>query len=130
MFQFKSTKDIFNPSIKIEGFNENWMDSAKLVLPLQKFWDYKKEMTIEDVDLWEVIYESGGWRSVYAAWSPYAEFYLVIDGWNNLTKSPNVETFYGKLAGAKVAKKMKEMNIIFAVNKIWVDEDEMWLFSK
>ena len=38
-------------------------------------------MQIEDVDLWEVIYEQGGSVGVYASYNPFAEFYMIRVGW-------------------------------------------------
>jgi hypothetical protein len=136
---FKSTYNILTKQDENEVFNVNWMDSDKLVLPPNPPWDYSRELTVEDVDIWEVIYEaSGGW-GVYAAWCPHAEFYLIttgidyrndpkiIDGfqyWNR-----NFETFYGPGAQHKVQKRMKELNIPFSINKYWVEDDQLWLYQ-
>lgn len=134
---FKTTYNILVKQDEDELFDENWMDSNKLVLPPQSKWDYKREMQIEDVDIWEVIYESSGGVCVYAAWSPYAEFYLITTGNNNFLRMINNvpygdriwETFYGKNANIHVMKRMKDLNIPFNINKKWVDEDDMWLYS-
>ena len=70
--RFKTTQNIFKDFE--EYFDPNWMDSNSLILPPKKEWDYKRPMQIEDVDLWEVIYEQGGAVGVYASYNPFAEF--------------------------------------------------------
>lgn len=127
---FKSTLNIFKKPWEDEVFNENWMDSDKLVLPPKYDWDYSRELTIEDVDIWEVIYESGGGWGLYASWCPYAEFYMLLTGWNNITKSISVETFYGAGTQEKIQKRIKELNLPIGIKKVYVEESDMWLYNK
>jgi hypothetical protein len=126
---FKSNKDIFFTPWGDEVFNENWMDSNQLILPKTKKWDYERELTIEDVDIWEQIYFESGGTGLYAAWEPYAEFYLITNKlyWN-CCKEP-IETFYGPGAAKKAYKKARELGMPVTENKIWVEEDEMWLYE-
>jgi len=93
MPQFKTTKNIFVDPWNDELFDQNWMNSESVSLPPKKDWDYKREIKIEDVDIWEVIYQQGGGLGLYASWSPYAEFYLITKGLQG------VATFYGKRSG-------------------------------
>jgi hypothetical protein len=125
---FKTTANILLSNG--EYFDENWMDSDKLILPEFKKWDYKKELDIKDVDIWEVIYEAGGNAGIYAAWSPYAEFYMICPGWNLWKGGTGIETYYGKGALQKVRQRAKELDMPLPNNIVWVDEEEMWLFSK
>jgi hypothetical protein len=85
---FRSTQNIFVDHG--EHYDDNWMDSDRIIVPDTKEWSYDRELRLEDVDLWEVIIEFGG-GGVYASWAPYAEFYMV--------KLPpqfgGVKTFYG-----------------------------------
>lgn len=118
---FKSTYNILKRPDEDEVFNPNWMDSNTLILPPKKDWDYKREMVIEDVNIWEVIFEQGGGASVYASWDPYAEFYLII--YQN-----QIETFYGQGAQKRLIKFLKDKNIPFNLNTIWVDNEKMWLY--
>lgn len=121
---FKTTYNLYKDSG--EYFDPNWMDSDTLVLPPSTPWDYKREMTIEDVNIWEMIWESGP-VGVYAAWDPYGEFYLI--------KPPlylhdlGFETYYGKGALKKVKKRMKELGIPVPSTKFWVDPEDMWLYE-
>jgi hypothetical protein len=126
---FKTTKNILTIRWEDELFDPNWMDSDKLVLPPKVDWDYSRELKIEDVDIWEVLYEQGGGLGFYAAWSPYAEFYMITLPLLNVI--PNrIETYYGPLASEKVYNRAKDFNINLVKNKIWVEEEDMWLFKK
>jgi len=121
---FRTTHNIFVDFN--EHFDPNWMDSDKLILPPKRDWDYSREMQIEDVDIWEVIYE-GGW-GVYASWSPYAEFYLLTPPYGR--PDCHLETFYGKNAVNILMKKMKELNIPFSSKLFWVEPEDMWLYTE
>lgn len=135
---FKSTFNILKITDEDELFDPNWMDSDKLFLPPTKKWDYSRELSIEDIDIWEVIYERGGGIGLYAAWSPYAEFYMICLGVdyktgfvknNKFYQDRIIETYYGKGALDMVIKKCKYLNIPVKLNRIWVDEDDMHLYS-
>jgi hypothetical protein len=121
---FKTTKNIFQNPWEDELFDQNWMDSDKLILPLKKSWDYSRELTVEEVDIWEVLYEGGGGFGVYAAWEPYAEFYIIKNDFQG-----QLESFYGKKASEKLYKKCIEMDIPIFLKKVWVDPEDMWLYS-
>lgn len=118
--RFKTTTNIFKDFG--EYFDPNWMSSNKIELPPKKDWDYSRELQIEDVDIWEVIYEQSGGTGVYAAWNPYAEFFMVI-------VRGQVETYYGIGAEKFVQKRMKELGIPFALNQVWVEPDQMYLYQ-
>ena len=124
-----------------EYYDENWMDSDKLVLPKKEPWDYQREMRIEDVDIWEVIAEP--WDiGIYAAWDPHAEFYLVrIDRdykKSNLEWQKNAlegkrnfeyETYYGPGANVAIQKRMDELGIRYLLQSHWVEPEDMWLYT-
>jgi hypothetical protein len=123
---FKTTHNILVDNR--EYFDPNWMDSDKLVLPPKKEWDYQREMQIEDVDIWELIAENGS-VGVYAAWSPYAEFYLVKPPWWVMEKGWGLETYYGKGALKQVKKRMQELGLYIPDIKHWVEPEDMWLYE-
>ena len=50
-------------------------------MPKQIPWDGNRPIRFEDVDLWEVITEMSGPIGVYAAYQPYAEYYIVTRHW-------------------------------------------------
>jgi hypothetical protein len=134
---FKTTKNILDVVDEDELFDPNWFDTPFLQLPPYTTWDYKRELKIEDVDIWEVIYEQGGGVGVYAAWSPRAEFYMILNGYENqftiscgcFKKVRNIETFYGPKADFKVQQKMLELGLPFAKSHVWVDPEDMWLYQ-
>ena len=137
---FRSTYNILTKADEDEVFNENWMDSNKVVVPPKKDWTYDREMQIEDVDIWEILYEAGGGLGVYASWCPYAEFYLITTGgdYRNdgklidgiLYHGRNMETYYGPGAQQKVQKRCAELNIKLRTEQVWVDPDKMWLHQQ
>lgn len=105
------------------------MDSDKLILPPKKEWDYKRSMQIEDVDLWEVIYEQSGSIGVYASWDPYAEFYMIRVGWFLEQQGYGAEVYYGPGSMQKVINRMNEMNIPYSTHKEYIEPDNMWLYQ-
>ena len=121
---FKTTKNILVDSG--EYFESAWMASETLILPPKKDWDYAREMQIEDVDLWEVVYEDK--VGVYASWSPYAEFYMIRYGWKD--QSPKIETYYGLGAMDKVIAIAKANGTALPLHQHWVEDEQMWLYHK
>jgi hypothetical protein len=119
---FKTTYNILKTPDEDEAFDPKWMDSDKIILPPKKDWDYKREMQIEDVNLWEIIFDYGGGIGLYAAWDPYAEFFM-------LTYRGSIETFYGKGAQIRLKERLKELNLKYPQNLYWVDDEKMWLYE-
>jgi len=124
---FKTTYNILTNSEEDELFNENWMDSNTLTLPPKINWDYKREMILEDVDIWEVIYQQSGGLGLYAAWSPYAEFYMITQDLFKI-KNNSLEFFYGKKASEKAYKRAVQLGMPVHINKVWVEDDDLWLY--
>lgn len=114
---FRETAHIFNPDkIGLEYFESCWMNYDKVIYPPTSEWDYGRELTIDDVDLWEVIMEwssggdervNGGFSGVYAAWRPHAELFMV----KLPPQKGGVRTFYGKGADLECRKYLKSKNI-------------------
>jgi hypothetical protein len=127
MPRFKSTQNIFKDFNEV--FDPNWMDSSKLILPPKKEWDYSRELKIEDIDIWEVVLEHGGSFGLYAAWEPFAEFYMLRPGWNLELQGHGVETYYGSGAQKKVLKRLKEFGIDLPTFETWVEPEDMWLYQ-
>jgi len=136
---FKSTYNILKRVDHDEVFNPNWMDSDTLVLPPKTDWDYNREMFIEDVDIWEVLYEATNGIGIYVSWSPYAEFYMITNGIdyknepffidNQIYWNKNIETYYAQGAQEKVFKRAKELGVNLGVHKTWVDDEDLWLYQ-
>jgi hypothetical protein len=145
MPQFKTSYNILKKQDEDECFNPNWMNSDKLVLPpggpddIKNKWDYSRELKVEDVDIWEVLYEATQGIGLYASWKPYAEFYMITTGLN-LRNAPrivkgirywdrNSETFYGAGALNRATQRAIQLNIPVHINQIWVDSEDMWLYE-
>jgi hypothetical protein len=88
-------------------------------------------MTIDDVDFWETVFESSG-CAVYAAYSPYAEFYLIKTppkGHLLIGQWAPFETYYGQGAMHRVIRRMKELEVPTHLTKYWVDPQDLWLYQ-
>lgn len=81
MYRWKTTKDLLS-------VNQEYLPEG---IPPSPKWHGNKPITIEDVDIWEVITEMSGPIGVYAAWCPMDELYIVTNkfkivaefsGWN------------------------------------------------
>lgn len=125
--QFRTTEQIFKPST--DFFDPNWMDSDKIILPPKTEWDYQREMKIEDVNIWEIIYEQGGGLAMYASWDPYAEFYMIRAGWEKEALGWGAETYYGKGAQKMIRQRAKELGIQITEQQLWVEPDDMWIYQ-
>lgn len=124
MPRFKSNANLF---VHLdEYYDRNWNQSDSLNVPPTQKWTYDREMQIEDVDLWEVIYEEGGGKGVYASYMPYAEFYLICTG-NYDGRNPRMETYYGPGAEDTVIKRMNELKWPYPINDKWIDDEDLWL---
>tara|TARA_B110000971_G_C20035202_1_gene513801 strand:- start:1436 stop:1840 length:405 start_codon:yes stop_codon:yes gene_type:complete len=108
MPQFKTNQNIFK-DFGDEVWNDNNMDSDKIMLPPSPDWSYDRIMEIEDVEVWEVIIERGGGTAVYAAWCPYAEFYMVRHSWGE-----ELEVFYGRFVQPQVIERIDELKIPYS----------------
>jgi hypothetical protein len=134
---FKTTLNILKIVDADELHDRNWMDSDALQLPPggpdnpKLKWDYSREMTVDDVDIWEVLYEASGGIGVYAAWLPYAEFYMITTGWIPKTINDRIiETYYGPNSQKQVYARATELGIPLTVNTVWIEEDEVWLHAQ
>ena len=89
----------------------------------------KKELKIEDVQIWEQIYFESGGTGLYAAWDPYAEMYLITKNLHAKDlENRYTEIFYGKNAGNRAYKKAIDLGMPIVVNKVWVEDEEMWKY--
>lgn len=120
---FRETRQIFNPDHHGEVFESYWMNPNKVVYPETQEWDYKRELRIDDVEIWEVIKEwsgeciesksvfqsphYGGPCGIYAAWKPHAELYMV----KLPPEQGGVVTFYGPGAERECKVYLNEKNI-------------------
>jgi hypothetical protein len=103
-------------------------------LPPYIKWDYSRDLQIDDINIWEVLYEESGRKGIYAAWDPHAEFYMITTGW---TMKPNgeyvlndVESYYGQGAQDMVLKRAKELDYALELKPgYWVDPEDVWIYQ-
>lgn len=110
MPQWKTTENILHPSKDGEYFNENWMNYDRIwqYAPKEIPWDGDRPIRFEDVDLWEVITEMSGPIGVYAAYMPYAEYYVVTANWKIVAE------FEGPQANERLEEFLKANNIPYS----------------
>lgn len=124
---FRSNKDIFKTGGE-EVSERHWFDHEDVMYtPKIKKWDYKRDLKVDDIDIWEAIYEDSWGLGIYAAYQPYAEFYMIkhVDYQGNAV----LDTYYGAGAQDRIIKFMVEHNIPVSMNQVWVEDDELWLYS-
>lgn len=125
MHIWKTTKDILTTPDNDELFDiTKFMDRDSVYFPPTSEWDYSRELTIEDVDIWEVIVDANE-LSIFAAWTPYAEFYLVVYGY----PVKNIETYYGPGSQNKMRRLMKKYGLPWAETKVWVENEKVPFYS-
>jgi hypothetical protein len=121
MPRWKSTEQILSLSKDGEVFDENWMnyDSIYQYMPPSPRWEEDRLIKFEDVDIWEVIYEASGPLGVYAAWCPYAHYFIVMHHWRI------VDEFRGLDGERQLYKLLTDMGINLSLNKVWVDDKDI-----
>ena len=107
MPRWKITEQIVRLSKDGEFFDDNWMDYNSIFqyMPDPTPWDSNRPIRFEDVDLWEVIAETGGPVGVYAAYQPYDEYYIVTKQWSLW------QEFEGYMANERLEKFLRENKI-------------------
>jgi len=97
-----------------------------LTLPPRREWQYKEEIKFADVSLWEEIYHQPGNFGIYAAWDPYAEFYVIV---HYLFKDEQwgIQKFYGADASTKVLQEAALYGVDLPTTNIWISDAESQL---
>ena len=137
---FKSTYNILKKPDEDEVWDDRRVEVDRRWIPPTVDWDYQREMQIEDVDIWEVIIEGSDGMGLYAAHTPYAEFYMLTTGFDlkNRQRVINgqayddklMETFYGPGSQIKAYKRALDFKLPVSLVKTWVDDDKLWLFTE
>jgi hypothetical protein len=123
---------------KGDHFDIEWLNSNKVVIPPNEEWDYQRELRLEDVYIWEKICQPWQW-GVFAAWDPYAEFYVLrheVNHFRDLSKDDEMpiyefEYYYGAGAQDRLIQRMKQLDILkyTKFNSTWVEPEKMWLYT-
>jgi len=76
---------------------------------------------VDNVKLWEQIFYKKNYAGIYAAWSPYVEFYILV--YEPLLGTDfSYESFFGKTGVVDLLRKAKKIKIDLKETSIWVDE--------
>jgi hypothetical protein len=121
MPRWKTTENILKLSKDGEFFDENWnnYDSLSQYIPPNPQWSANRLIRVEDVDLWEVIFEKGGLSGVYAAWCPYSHYFIVTSYWTIVAE------FWGVEGERQLHQYMIDNQMPFSLNKVWVEDEDM-----
>jgi hypothetical protein len=114
----RTTEDILNTA---------WLKNTTTVsTPKPDQWHYLREMRIEDVSIWEEVYRQPGNVGIYGAWSPHAEFYIIVYELF-LENKETIEKFYGVNASKDLWKRATALGIELPMHEVWVDSHNTWL---
>ena len=105
MPRWKDSRNLIGVQHDGEVFDPNWMNHEHVQEPPTFLWSEKRPPRFEEIDIWEVITEWGGLGGVYAAWCPYAEYYVVMQKWRMVAE------FSGWNANGRLEKYLQENNI-------------------
>jgi hypothetical protein len=108
---FKSTQQVLLTtfdSMSTEGH------SGKTIPPA---WRSERPIEFDDIVTWEQIYGKNG-LGVYAAWSPYAEFYIIVHA-PFLNSSFGIEQFRGDNSLKLLLNRLGELEIELPVRQYW-----------
>ena len=122
---FRSNQDIFKTQA-CEVTESSWFDSNKIQVPKTSKWDYKRDLQVDDIEIWEALYEDNWGLGIYAAYQPYAEFYMIK--YLDHAGISVLDTYYGAGSQNSIMKFMVENNIPFTTHDVWVNDDELWLY--
>lgn len=118
MLEFKTTEQIL---LRDWDFSElKNINYTSDDLPKQKHWLEDRNLSFEEVELWEEIYYQPGSLGIYAAWSPYAEIYVIVHCFYK-DRLNGIELFLGSDAGKNVLSRAKQFDVELPVNRIWVE---------
>ena len=95
-------------------------------IPKQEFWHYSRKAEITDVPIWEEVYYDPGVIGVYGAWSPLAEYYMIVHP-TMLGTDNYIETFYGPDASKQTWLRLRDCGVKLELHNKWVDDINTWL---
>jgi len=87
MPRFKTKYNVFNDLNEL--FPKDVADANGVYLPETWDWNGSSQITVDDVIIWECLYEESGLSGIYAAWAPYAELYIVTE------RQVSIKEFFG-----------------------------------
>lgn len=83
---------------------------------------------IYNVNYWEQIFYKKNYISVYAAWSPYVEYYILV--YEPFLGVKNCyDEFFGSDAAVFLKSKLSLLGVELKENTIWVDDIDLQNFN-
>lgn len=105
MSQYRSTLEILN---------NPWHYDPVVVSNIATHqWSNDRLIGVEDVEFWETIYYENGNVGVYAAYRPFADFYLIVFN-QFLDKTKGIETYRSV---SKTVARCRELGIHLEIFK-------------
>lgn len=122
MTVYRTTKEILSDS---------WEETFPSIdnYPPREYCTTWRDLSYKDINLWEQIYHVPGGISVYAAWDPYTELYILV---HDLFKTmpSGIEEYYGIDAERKLLEKLLRLGITLTKNKVWINPDFSWMYEQ
>lgn len=114
MIIIRSTHDILRHPWKINFSEQTQISGTKIPLS----WQSPQEITLDDVTFWEQLYFQPGNMGIYVAWSPYAEFYMVVHNLYSYA-ARGILTFTGNSAHEQLQNYVIPLQINLTVRRVW-----------
>jgi hypothetical protein len=116
MIIFKTTKEIFSACTQGNTVCYEIEAPPKIHLSNNNFIP-----SINNVQIWEELYYKKNYVGIYAAWSPYVEFYIIV--YNFLINTDHgYESFFGPYAARNLTHKANKIGIKLEEKTSWVYE--------
>lgn len=97
--------------------------------PAREYCNTWEKLKYSDIRLWELIFHIPGGLSVYAAWDPYTEFYIIVHDLFKKT-AEGIEEFYGPNAESNLTDRLKKYGISLPKNRVWINPDYSWMYDQ
>ena len=108
---FKSTQEVYQTAF------EEMPISPIMHKRTPPLWHKDRLIEFNDVVTWEQIYGKHG-ISLYAAWSPYSEYYIIVHGLF-LGTDAGIEEFWGRNSIESIVSRFEDFGIQIPINQYW-----------
>lgn len=95
--------------------------------PVQQEWIDDTQPCFYDIEIWESIYNEVGNLSVYAAWSPRVELFIVVHSLLYETSYGIIE-FFGTDKMAELISYLESFNVYLPYNNVYIDPSTIGYF--
>lgn len=121
---FRTTSEILAALWDETDFHVGQAQHHYTALPDSQSWLHRDDLTFDQVRIWETLYYKGGVMGMYAAWDPYAEFFIITH--NLFLDNPaGIEIFYGPGAIRQFYNRAKELGVELPIGPVWVESEHL-----